>query len=431
MFEIVDNSEQVLKKLLSRRQEPNEQLSEKVQEILRAVRRKGDQAVFKFTAHFDGCRITEANFRVTPKEIEDAYRKVEQPFLVALQRALNNIYEFHCKQKEKSWNETYVDGSILGQLVRPLERVGIYVPGGTASYPSSVLMNAIPARVAGVKEIIMVTPPDTCGLISPYTLVAAAESKVDAIFKVGGAQGVAALAYGTAFVPKVDKITGPGNIYVTEAKRQVYGEVDIDMLAGPSEVLIIADADARADFVAADLLSQAEHDPLATSILITPSRKLAEQVKGFLKVQITKLPRYEIARRAIEGQGLAIITPDLEEALKLANAIAPEHLELAVNEPLRWLGKVNNAGAVFLGTYTSETVGDYLAGPNHILPTAGTARFYSPLGVSDFLKRMSVVYYTEERLKNEGPDLIKLTEVEGLEAHGQAIRLRLDNRGKE
>lgn len=425
MLKIMEDTEAVLENLLSRSERIKKNVRERVQEILSGVSREGDRAVWEFTRRFDRAEINAQNFKVTGREIEEAYNSVRPAFLDALRLALKNVRDFHMKQKEKSWLEAGKDGSILGQLVRPLSRVGIYVPGGTASYPSSVVMNVVPAKVAGVAEIIMVTPPDADGRVNCHTLVAASECGVSSIFKAGGAQGIAALAFGTETVPKVDKISGPGNVFVTEAKRQVYGEVNIDMIAGPSEVLIVADEGARADFIAADLLSQAEHDPLAVVALFTTSRILAEKVQKKIIEQLQGLPRREIAAGALK-RGVALIVSSIKEALELANQVAPEHLELSVKEPFKWLGRVENAGAVFLGNYTTESVGDYIAGPNHILPTGGTARFYSPLGVADFLKRTSIVYYSTSKLLEEGPAVAELAEVEGLVAHSRAVELRLE-----
>ncbi|MBS4024620.1 MAG: histidinol dehydrogenase [Clostridia bacterium] len=401
-----------------------------VKEVLNQVREQGDEAVFAYTKQFDGSDVHADNFLVTQGEIDAAYDQVEEKFIAALRKARGKITAFHQKQLRNSWLEPETDGTMLGQLIRPLKRVGIYVPGGTASYPSSVLMNAIPAQVAGVKEIVMVTPPIRgTTAVNPYTLVAAREAGVEFIYKMGGAQAVGALAYGTQSVSKVDKITGPGNIYVTLAKKLVYGEVDIDMLAGPSEIVILADQEANPVYIAADLLSQAEHDVLAASILVTPSEKLAHQVKLELARQLAELPRQDIARQALENKGAIVLTDDILAAIEMVNHLAPEHLELLVTEPFKLLGKIENAGAIFIGPYSPEPIGDYMAGPNHVLPTGGTAKFYSPLNVDTFLKKSSVIYYSAEALLENGRDTIILAEGEGLMAHANAVRVRLKDLG--
>lgn len=400
---------------------------DQVRQILIDVKENGDSAVFDYTKRFDQSEIDETNFKVTPEEITSAYEKVDDKFLEALRVAAQKIAIFHKKQLRNSWLEPESDGTILGQLIKPLKRVGIYVPGGTASYPSSVLMNAIPAAVAGVKEIIMVTPPlKNSTEVNPYTLVAAKEAGVTEIFKMGGAQAVAALAYGTSSVEKVDKITGPGNIFVTLAKKLVYGQVDIDMLAGPSEIAIIADEKANPRFIAADLLSQAEHDVLASSILITPSRELAEQVKAELERQLKELPRKEVAEQSLQDKGAIILTEDLEEAIAISNNLAPEHLEVLTEEPFAILGKLENAGAIFLGENSPEPVGDYIAGPNHVLPTGGTAKFYSPLNVDTFLKKSSVICYSKSALEKTAEHVITLATKEGLDAHANSVRIRVE-----
>lgn len=399
-------------------------IESRVREILQQVKTEGDKAVFALTRRFDGAAISRRNFRVSPREIKAAWNLVDHEFLEALELAVTNIEEFHQRQKRQSWMEPDQHGSILGQVVRPLKRVGIYVPGGTAAYPSTVLMNALPAQVAGVKEIVMVTPPDANGRLNPYTLVAADACGVREIYKVGGAQAVAALAYGTRSMPRVDKITGPGNIYVTLAKKLVYGTVDIDMLAGPSEVLVIADDTAFPDYIAADLLSQAEHDTMASAILITPSARLGEAVSREVERQLSMLNRREISQEAIANYGAIIVTRDLEEAVALANRFAPEHLELMVEEPFTWLGKIKNAGAIFVGPYSPEPIGDYIAGPNHILPTGGTARFYSPVTVDTFMKKSSIIAYSAQGFETVAEAVVKLATVEGLDAHANSIRVR-------
>jgi len=434
LLRMVEAGDPALEKLLQRDVPGRTEVAAKVAEVLAAVRKGGDAAVCRYTTRFGGPRFSPEKLRVTHEEVEAAYGQVEESFLDDLRLALRNITAFHEKQLVRSWFEPGEGGAILGQLVRPLRRVGVYVPGGKASYPSSVLMNAVPAKVAGVREVAMATPPAADGSVNPHTLVAAAEAGVDEIYKMGGAQAVAALAFGTASIPRVDKITGPGNIYVTLAKQQVYGQVDIDMLAGPSEVLVVADETADPVFVAADLLSQAEHDEMASPVLLTPCRELARRVREEAVEQLSRLPRGEIMKSALAGYGAVVITRDLEDAFELANRFAPEHLELMVAEPFRWLSWVENAGAVFLGSHSPEPVGDYLAGPNHILPTGGTARFYSPLGVDSFLKKISLIAYTGAALAGVGEAIVRLAEVEGLTAHANAVRVRLksydDKRGK-
>lgn len=402
------------------------EIEARVLEIVEGVRKWGDVAVFDYTRKFDRAEIDSDNFRVSETEIEKAYAAIDPEFWDALNEAILNIRGFHEKQKQHSWMEPDDQGNILGQIAQPLRRVGIYVPGGTAAYPSSVLMNALPALVAGVSEIAMVTPPAADGSMNPYTLVAADACGVKEIYKVGGAQAIAALAFGTFSLPKVDKISGPGNIYVTLAKKMVYGEVDIDMLAGPSEVLVIADETANPRYVAADLLSQAEHDLMASALLVTPSEKLAKSVLAEVERQLATLSRREIMDKALADYGAIIITPDLEEAFAVANRFAPEHLELLVENPFAWLGKVKNAGAVFVGPYSPEPLGDYFAGPNHILPTGGTARFYSPVTVDTFMKKTSVIAYSAAGFKAAAPKVIKLATVEGLDAHANSIKVRLE-----
>lgn len=405
----------------------DEALEQRVAGILKRVREEGDEALYQLTEEFDRISLRESGLKVSEAEIQTAYAQVDGDFLQALRTAKANILRFHERQKRTSWIEPEADGSILGQLLLPLKRVGIYVPGGTATYPSSVLMNALPAQVAGVQDIVMVSPPREDGTLLPEVLVAAAEAGVTEIYKVGGAQAVAALAYGTAQIASVDKITGPGNIYVTLAKKQVFGTVDIDMLAGPSEILILADESGRPEELAADLLSQAEHDRLASAILVSPSRSLLEATVQEVERQLAELPRSEIARASWERYGAAICVKDLSEGMDLANKIAPEHFELVVKEPYTWLGRVRNAGAVFLGRYSPEPVGDYFAGPNHVLPTGGTARFYSPLNVDTFMKKVSVVGYSEEALRRDAKQIAQFARHEGLEAHARAVEVRFKN----
>ncbi|MBA4496217.1 histidinol dehydrogenase [Paenactinomyces guangxiensis] len=399
---------------------------EAVNEILALVKTEGDQALFRLTERFDRARLN--TLKVEKEEFEAAFAEVDDTFVQALKEAAERIRRYHEKQKRNSWMETEADGTILGQIIRPLERVGVYVPGGRAAYPSSVLMNIIPARVAGVEEIVMVTPPQSDGTVPPPTLVAASIAGAGRVYKVGGAQAVAALAYGTESIPAVDKIVGPGNIYVTLAKQAVYGKVDIDSIAGPSEIVVVADETANPRFVAADMLSQAEHDPLASAVLITPSAGLADQVAKELEQQCNQLERKEIAAASLKEHGSICITKDLPEAFEVVNRLAPEHLELLVADPWNWLGKVKHAGAVFLGPYSPEPVGDYFAGPNHVLPTNGTARFFSPLNVDHFMKKTSVLSYSREALFRDGAKVMELARAEGLGAHAASIRVRLERK---
>jgi histidinol dehydrogenase len=395
-----------------------------VQEILEQVRAEGDRTLFRFTEQFDQVKLQ--SLRVEAEEMDAAFSKVDEEFLQALRAAAERIRRYHEKQMHNSWFDREENGTILGQIIQPLEKVGVYVPGGRAAYPSSVLMNVIPAKVAGVNEILMVTPPQADGSIYAPTLVAAHIAGVKKIFKVGGAQAIAALAYGTESIPQVDKIVGPGNIYVALAKQAVYGQVDIDSIAGPSEIVVIADESVPATYVAADLLSQAEHDPMASAILITPSNTLAEQVASELERQCEWLARKEIAAASIREHGAICVTKNLQEAFDLANRLAPEHLELMIKHPWNWLGRVKHAGAVFLGPYSPEPIGDYFAGPNHVLPTNGTARFFSPLNVDHFMKKMSVISYSREALLRDGKQVITLAQAEGLGAHATAIQMRLN-----
>ncbi|MCS7459243.1 histidinol dehydrogenase [Paenibacillus doosanensis] len=407
----------------------SEEQNERVKSIIESVRREGDAALKRYAQQFDGVSIEE--LRVSAAEIEAAYAKVDESFLVAIREAADNVRRFHEKQKRSSWMDLQPDGSILGQVIRPLQRVGLYVPGGKAAYPSSVLMNAIPAQVAGVPEIVMVTPPATAGVegIDPHILVAAAEAGVSEIYRVGGAQAVAALAYGTESIPAADKIVGPGNIYVALAKRYVFGAVDIDSIAGPSEIVVLADETADASYIAADLLSQAEHDEMASAILITPSQSLAEAVQAEVSRQLATLPKKAIAEQSIRDYGAILTVASLAEGINAVNRLAPEHLEILVSEPFQYLSAIENAGAIFLGPYSSEPVGDYFAGPNHVLPTNGTARFSSPLNVDDFMKKSSVIYYSKEALLANGDKIIALARHEGLEAHARAIQIRLEKEG--
>jgi histidinol dehydrogenase len=392
-----------------------------VRDIVEAVRRDGNKALFEYTRKFDKVSLTADTVRVTPEEFDAAYSLVESDFLGAIREAKERIRSFHARQRGNSWFMAE-NGAFLGQLVRPVERAGTYVPGGRASYPSSVLMNAIPAKVAGVDEIAMVVP----GATRAEVLVAAAEAGVDEVYKVGGAQAIAALAFGTESIKKVDVITGPGNIYVTLAKKMVVGSVAIDMLAGPSEVVVIADSGAKLAYVAADLLAQAEHDPDASAILITNSEEVAQEIAGVVEAQLGKLDRRDIAEKSLQENGRIFVVASLEEAIRLANIIAPEHLELAIENPLEALGSIRNAGAIFLGYYTPEAVGDYVAGPNHVLPTGGTARFYSPLSVDTFLKKSSVLSFSRQSLGMVADSTITIADSEGFGGHAKSVRYRME-----
>ncbi|WNS75039.1 histidinol dehydrogenase [Bacillus sp. DTU_2020_1000418_1_SI_GHA_SEK_038] len=395
-----------------------------VKGIIEQVRADGDAALSAFTEKFDG--ITLSNFAVTDDEKREAYEEVDDEVLAIIREAAANIRSFHEKQLRPSWMTTDENGTILGQKVTPLDSVGLYVPGGTAAYPSSVLMNVLPAKVAGVKRIVITSPPDKkTGKLPPAVLVAAQEAGAEEIYKVGGAQAIAALAYGTETIAPVDKITGPGNIFVALAKREVFGDVDIDMIAGPSEIAILADYTARPDEMAADLLSQAEHDAFSCSVLVTPSERLAKAVSAQVEKQLASLPRQEIAAQSIENFGAIYVTDTMEEAVETINSLAPEHLEIVTENPLELLGKIRHAGAIFLGRFSPEPVGDYFAGPNHVLPTNGTARFSSPLNVEDFQKKSSIVYYSEKALKENGEKISAFARLEGLEAHARAIDIRL------
>ncbi|MCT8140199.1 histidinol dehydrogenase [Anaerobacillus sp. CMMVII] len=391
--------------------------------IIEQVRSEGDASVRALTEKFDGATLS--SFKVTDQELEEAYAQIDDNVLAALREASENIRRFHERQKRQSWLTTEADGTILGQKITPLDSVGVYVPGGTAAYPSSILMNVIPAQVAEVKKIVMVSPPGKDGRLPAGVLVAAKELGVEHIYKMGGAQAVAALAYGTETVPAVDKIVGPGNIYVALAKRAVFGHVDIDMIAGPSEIVVLADEGANPGYIAADLLSQAEHDALASAVLVTPSRELAEAVSLEVEKQLATLPRKEIAAASIRDYGAIYVTKDLDEAIDVVNELAPEHLEVLTAEPMALLGKIRHAGAIFLGPYSSEPVGDYFAGPNHVLPTNGTARFSSPLNVDDFTKKSSIISYSKTAMLNNGHKIAALARLEGLEAHARAVEIRL------
>lgn len=414
-YELIEN-------LKKRANEADQKIVDIVSNIIKNVKENGDDAVREYTVRFDGSVPKKT---VVAKEELDSYLDmVDDDFKSAIIKARDNIYDFHLRQAQQSWMTTKENGVIMGQRVRGLHRVGIYVPGGTAAYPSSVLMNAIPAKIAGVKEIIMVTPPGKDGNPNPNIMAAAAVAGVDKVFLVGGAQAVAALAYGTENIPKVDKIVGPGNIFVATAKKLLYGIVDIDMVAGPSEILIVADKTADASFLAADLMSQAEHDKLASAILLTTSSDLARATVHEIDKQIKNLERQNIIEESLNNYGEIIVCESLDQAIKFANELAPEHLELCVSEPLKYIGKVDNAGSVFLGNFSPEPLGDYFAGPNHVLPTSGTARFFSPLGVDSFVKKSSFIYYTSQELRNAKDDIIKLAQSEGLTAHANSISVR-------
>lgn len=412
----------LLQSLRQRSGETDKKVTAAVTEILENVKAKGDEAVKAYTLKFDGRCPEQAE--VSRQQMEDAVAKADPRFVQALQNAMENIRAFHSRQKQQSFIDAQPNGVLMGQRIRGLKRVGLYVPGGTAAYPSSVLMNAIPAKIAGVEEVIMVTPPLKDGSANPDILVAAALAGVDRIFLMGGAQAVGALAYGTETIPKVDKIVGPGNIYVATAKRILYGVVDIDMIAGPSEILIMADSTANPKFLAADLMSQAEHDVLASSILLTTDKAVAEATLAELKKQIAGLSRKEIIEKSLTGYGAMIVCRSVEDMVTLANELAPEHLEVMVENPMAYLGQLDNAGSVFLGQYAPEPLGDYYAGPNHVLPTSGTARFFSPLGVDSFIKKSSYIYYTEEALRAAQEDIICIAEREQLTAHANSIKVR-------
>lgn len=421
-----ETTKDILDSLLKRSPNNYGKFEAAVAEILANIKEKGDEALFAYTKEFDKTQINAETIRVTEEEIKEAYEKVDPALVAVIRKALVNIRRYHEKQLQNSWFTNGENGTMLGQKVTPLSRVGVYVPGGKAVYPSSVLMNIVPAKVAGVSRIIMTTPPGKDGKVNPSTLVAAREAGADEIYKAGGAQAIGALAYGTKSIPKVDKIVGPGNIFVALAKKAVYGYVSIDSVAGPSEILVLADETANPRFVAADLLSQAEHDELASAILITTSRELAdrvdEEVKGFVEV----LSRKEIISKSLENFGYILIAENMEEAIEAANAIASEHMEIVTANPFEVMMKVRNAGAIFIGEYSSEPLGDYFAGPNHVLPTNGTAKFFSPLSVDDFVKKSSIVYYSKEALREIHKDIIQFAESEQLTAHANSIAVRFE-----
>lgn len=421
-----ESTKDILENLLQRSPNQYGKYEAAVAEILQKVKEEGDEALFSYTRTFDHAEITKETIRVTEEEIQEAYSKVDPALIAVIRKALVKIRDYHEKQKQNSWFTSETNGTMLGQKVMPLARVGVYVPGGKAVYPSSVLMNILPAKVAGVEQIVMTTPPGQDGKVNPSTLVAAKEAGADEIYKVGGAQAVGALAYGTESIPKVDKIVGPGNIFVALAKKAVYGHVSIDSIAGPSEILVLADETANPRYVAADLLSQAEHDELASAILITTSPSLAEQVEREVQGFVQVLSRKEIIEKSLENFGYILLADSMEEAIDTANAIASEHLEIVTANPFEVMMKIRNAGAIFIGEYSSEPLGDYFAGPNHVLPTNGTAKFFSPLSVDDFVKKSSIVYYSREALQEIHRDIIQFAESEQLTAHANSIAVRFE-----
>jgi histidinol dehydrogenase len=426
-----ESTKDILENLLKRSPNNYGKFEAAVADILANVKEKGDEALFSYTKEFDKVEVTPETIRVTEEEIEEAYKAVDASLLEVIRKALVNIRSYHEKQRQNSWFTSTENGTMLGQKVTPLNRVGVYVPGGKAVYPSSVLMNIVPAKVAGVPHIVMTTPPGKDGKVNPSTLVAAKEAGADEIYKVGGAQAVGALAYGTASIPKVDKIVGPGNIFVALAKKAVYGHVSIDSIAGPSEILVLADETANAHYVAADLLSQAEHDEMASAILITTSTELAQnvekEIEGYLKV----LSRKEIIEKSLENFGYILIAEDMDEAIEAANEIASEHMEIVTKNAFEVMMKVRNAGAIFIGEYSSEPLGDYFAGPNHVLPTNGTAKFFSALSVDDFIKKSSIVYYSRTALQEIHKDIIQFASSEQLTAHANSIAVRFEEKDKK
>ena len=421
-----ETTKDILENLLKRSPNQYGSYETAVREILAKIQEEGDGALFAYTKKFDRAEITEQNVRVTDEEIREAYETVDPALVDVIRKSLVNIRNYHEKQKQNSWFTSSEDGTMLGQKVTPLEKVGVYVPGGKAVYPSSVLMNIVPAKVAGVDRIIMTTPPGPDGKVNPSTLVAANEAGADEIYKAGGAQAIGALAYGTQSIPKVDKIVGPGNIFVALAKKAVYGHVSIDSIAGPSEILVLADDSANPRFVAADLLSQAEHDELASAILITTSRELAEKVSCEVDEFVKRLSRKEIIQKSLDQFGYILLAETMDQAVEAANAIASEHMEIVTRNPFEVMMKVRNAGAIFIGEYSSEPLGDYFAGPNHVLPTNGTAKFFSPLSVDDFIKKSSIVYYSREALKKIHKDVEQFAASEQLTAHANSIAVRFE-----
>lgn len=421
-----DTKKDILSNLLKRSPQSYGEYESRVNTIINDVRSRRDEALFEYTQKFDGYALDAGNIVVTDEEIERAYSEIDDELLQIIRKALVNIKDYHSKQKRNSWFDSTPKGTILGQKITPLERVGVYVPGGKAAYPSSVLMNVMPAKVAGVSEIIMCTPPGKDGHIYCGTLVAAKEAGVDVIYKAGGAQAIAAMAFGTESIPKVDKIVGPGNIYVALAKKSVYGQVGIDSIAGPSEIMVLADETANERFVAADLLSQAEHDELASAILVTTSKELAVKVSKEVDRFVSVLDRKEIITKSLDNYGYILVAKDMDEAVSVVNDIASEHLEIVTKDPFTTMTKVKNAGAIFLGEYSSEPLGDYFAGPNHVLPTNGTAKFFSPLEVDDFIKKSSIISYSREALREIHSDIEKFAKAEGLSAHANSISVRFE-----
>ena len=421
-----ESKSNILENLLKRSPNSYGKFESAVADILANVKSRGDDALFEYTRSFDKADINPSNIVVTQEEIDEAYSLVDDKLLDVIRKALVNIRDYHEKQKQYSWFDSKPDGTILGQKVTALSRVGVYVPGGKAAYPSSVLMNVMPAKVAGVEQIVMCTPPDKEGKVYPTTLVAAKEAGVDVIYKVGGAQAIAAMAYGTASVPKVDKIVGPGNIYVALAKKAVFGYVSIDSVAGPSEIMVIADETANPRFVAADLLSQAEHDEMASAILVTTSEELAKKVSAQIDEFLKELSRSEIISKSLENYGYILVADSIDEAIEVANDIASEHLEIVTKDPFNIMTKIKNAGAIFLGEYSSEPLGDYFAGPNHVLPTNGTAKFFSPLSVDDFIKKSSIISYSREALELIHNDIETFAKAEHLTAHANSIHVRFE-----
>ena len=421
-----DTKNNILENLLKRNPNSYGEFEGRVNAIIEDIKANRDKAVFDYTARFDGFNLNKDNIVVTKEEIEEAYREIDPKLVEIIRKSLVNINNYHQKQKRNSWFDTTPDGTILGQKITPLSRAGVYVPGGKAAYPSSVLMNVMPAKIAGVEEIIMCTPPGKDGKIYCGTLVAANEAGVDVIYKVGGAQAIAAMAYGTESIPKVDKIVGPGNIYVALAKKAVYGQVGIDSIAGPSEIMVLADESANPRFVAADLLSQAEHDELASAILVTTSKEIATAVNDEITKFLNELSRKEIMEKSIENYGYILIAKNMDEAIDVVNEIASEHLELVTKNPFQTMTKIKNAGAIFLGEYSSEPLGDYFAGPNHVLPTNGTAKFFSPLEVDAFVKKSSIISYSREALAEIHEDIEAFAEAEGLTAHANSIKVRFE-----
>ena len=421
-----DTMQNVLEDLLKRSPNSYGEFEGRVTEIIQNVKNDRDKAVFDYTRRFDGADIVAENIRVTEEEIQEAYEQVDKSLVEVIRKALVNIRSYHEKQRQYSWFDSKPDGTMLGQKVTPLSKVGVYVPGGKAVYPSSVLMNIVPAKAAGVEKIIMTTPPGKDGKINPSTLVAAHEAGADEVYKAGGAQAIAALAFGTESIPKVDKIVGPGNIYVALAKKAVYGHVSIDSVAGPSEILVLADETANPRFVAADLLSQAEHDEMASAILITTSLELAKEVSKEVDAFTAELSRKEIIQKSLDNYGYILIAENMEDAIDTVNEIASEHLEIVTKDPFQVMTKIKNAGAIFIGEYSSEPLGDYFAGPNHVLPTNGTAKFFSPLSVDDFIKKSSIIYYSREALEPIHEDIIKFATAEQLTAHANSIKVRFE-----